>query len=528
MAETTANSLDAEVLEDFGHQLRNQLNAIVGAAGLLAATATSSDQRELASVVLTGSEQVAGLVDEVLDAELIRSDNFELALHPFNLRASAEACISRVSATAGSKGVTVVFRVAQDVPAVIIGDSRRVEQVLYSLLRLAVERTERGALDIELTSEPGAGTVRLHLTIRDPALAVPQAVIDAAVRGGISSAHLGPGDRLAALSLHTAKHIVEMMDGELTVARDPGDAANGAGAAAGAAPTRIDFSFLAVETSAGETGAQSLAGMQVLVAISDPTERRVLSLQTELWGAPSTSADPSEIGALVAAGRAYDVVLLEHRKPAVDGLAIAAILRTRRPPEELPIILIAAGTVGEEEVTAQDDGTVQATLPKPVTPQKLRDAMAQVGLRRVAVSAEAGPETEAPAVTLNVLVADDNQLNQNMLRRQISKLGHHVDVVANGREAVAAVEQHPYDALLMDVLMPEMDGFTAAAEICRRWSPSTRPRLIALTAMTAPGDEERCRKAGFDDYMSKPVHLDELAESLRAAAGWRAVPKIVS
>jgi CheY-like chemotaxis protein len=92
---------------------------------------------------------------------------------------------------------------------------------------------------------------------------------------------------------------------------------------------------------------------------------------------------------------------------------------------------------------------------------------------------------------------------------------------------VAAVEQHPYDALLMDVLMPEMDGLTAAAEICRRWSPSTRPRLIALTAMAAPGDEERCRKAGFDDYMSKPVHLDELAESLRAATGWRAVPKIV-
>ena len=532
MPETKTSSLDAEVLEDFGHQLRNQLNAIVGAAGLLAATATSSDQRELASVILTGSEQVAGLVDEVLDAELIRSDNFELALHPFNVRASAEACISRVSVTAASKGITIVFRVAQDVPAVIIGDSRRVEQVLYSLLRLAVERTERGALDVELTSEPGAGTVRLHLTIRDPALAIPQAVIDAAVLGGARSAQLGPGDRLAALSLHSAKHIVEMMDGELTVVRESGDGTNGAGAAAGAA-TRIDFTFLAIETSAGETGAQSLAGMQVLVAISDPTERRVLSLQTELWGAPSTSADPSEIGALVAAGRAYDVVLLEHRKPAVDGLAIAAILRTRRPPEELPIILIAAGTVGEEEVTAQDDGTVQATLPKPVTPQKLRDAMAQVGLRRAAGAAgasgaEAQPETEAPAVTLNVLVADDNQLNQNMLRRQISKLGHHVDVVSNGREAVAAVEQQPYDALLMDVLMPEMDGLTAAAEICRRWSPSTRPRLIALTAMTAPGDEERCRKAGFDDYMSKPVHLDELAESLRAAAGWRAVPRIVT
>src|ERR1700719_2620603 len=117
------HALDDEVLTDFGHQLRNQLNAIVGAAGLLSATATSSDQRELASVVLTGSEQLAGLVDEVLDSELIESGNFELALHPFNLRSSTEACLRRVSGSAASKGITITFRAADDAPAVIIGDS---------------------------------------------------------------------------------------------------------------------------------------------------------------------------------------------------------------------------------------------------------------------------------------------------------------------------------------------------------------------------------------------------------------------
>jgi CheY-like chemotaxis protein len=510
------SALDAEVLADVGHQLRNQLNAIVGAAGLLLETATSSDQRELASVVLTGAEQVSGLIDEVLDAELIQSDNFELALHPFNLRTSVEACIGRVSAGAAGKGLTIVLRIAENVPPLIVSDSRRIEQVLHSLLRLAVEHTGRGAIDVALSSEPSDGPLRLHITVRVPGLTLSQGVLDSVLEGVEPASGVAPGERLAILSLHVAKHIIEMMDGELTIGRD---SSNGAG-------PEIDFTFLAIETAAGEPGGRSLAGMQVLVAMSDPTERRVLALQTELWGAPSTAAEPSEIGALVAAGRAYDVVLLEHRKPAVDGLAIAAILRTRRGPDELPIILIAAGTVGEEEVLAQDSGTVQATLPKPVTPQKLRDAMAQVGLRRVVVPAPL-PEAEAPVVTLKVLVADDNQLNQNMLRRQIAKLGHQVDVVSNGRQAVEAVEQQPYDALLMDVLMPEMDGLTAAAEICRRWSPSTRPRLIALTAMAAPGDEERCRKAGFDDYMSKPVHLDELAESLRAAAGWRAVPKIV-
>jgi CheY-like chemotaxis protein len=148
--------------------------------------------------------------------------------------------------------------------------------------------------------------------------------------------------------------------------------------------------------------------------------------------------------------------------------------------------------------------------------------MAQVGAHQV-VAPEQHPEP-APGV-LKVLVAEDNALNQNTLRRLVSKLGHHVDVVANGREAVAAVAKEAYDAVLMDVLMPEMDGLQAAEAICRRWPRGTRPRLVALTAMAAPGDQERCLRAGFDDYMSKPIHLDELSETLTAAAGWRATPK---
>src|SRR5438067_6893010 len=513
---TSTHALDDEVLTDFGHQLRNQLNAIVAAAGLLSATATSSDQRELASIVLTGSEQLAGLVDEVLDSELIQSGSFELALHPCNLRSLAEAFLARVSATAAGKGISITFRAADDVPAVIIGDSRRLEQVRYALLRLAVERTDRGAIEVELTCEPNEGPLKLRVRIRDSGPAISARVLEAGLGETLAQTGLGPGERLAALSLHTAKHIVEMMDGTLDIRSTR---------AGGAAATEIEFTFLAVASEAIDATAQSLAGMQVLVIVADSTERRVLAMQAELWGAPSASAEPAEAPSLVAAGRAFDVALIEHRKPVMDGLALAATLRATRGPDELPIILIVAGAIGEEEVIAADNGLVQATLAKPVTPQKLHDVVAQVGRRRATVPPPAAAEVATPGVMLKILVADDNSLNQNMLRRQIAKLGHQVDVVSNGREAVDALGQHPYDALLMDVLMPVMDGLTAAADICRRWSPSTRPRLIALTAMSGPGDEERCRKAGFDDYMSKPVHLDELAESLRAAAGWRALPK---
>jgi CheY-like chemotaxis protein len=241
-----------------------------------------------------------------------------------------------------------------------------------------------------------------------------------------------------------------------------------------------------------------------------------------LWGAPpTTAATPAEALALVEAGHPFDVALIEHRRPEINGLAVSASFRALRGPEQLPIVLIAAVALGAEEAAAADSGLVQATLTKPVAPGKLHDVMAQVGARRAA--APAIHEEMVPGA-LAVLIADDNALNQNLLRRLVSKLGHKVDVVANGREAVSAVAQGPYDVVLMDVLMPEMDGLEAAEAICRRWPRGTRPRLIALTALAGPGDQERCIKAGFDDYMSKPVHLDELREAFKMAVGWRTGP----
>src|ERR1700687_3099179 len=147
------------------------------------------------------------------------------------------------------------------------------------------------------------------------------------------------------------------------------------------------------------------------------------------------------------------------------------------------MVLIAAVALGGEEAAAADSGLVQATLTKPVTPAKLHDVIAQVGARRAVAAAV--QEQVVPGA-LAVLIADDNALNQNLLRRLVSKLGHKVDVVANGREAVSAVAQGPYDVVLMDVLMPEMDGLEAAEAICRRWPRGTRPRLIALTALAGP------------------------------------------
>jgi len=509
--------LDAELLADFGHQVRNQLNAVVGAAGLLSTGATSSEERELASIVEIGAEQIARLVDDVLDASIIQSGEFELALHPFDVRASVETCIGLVADVAGAKGLDLSFQAAPDVPPVIVGDSRRLEQIVLSLLHGGIERTFRGGVGVELGVEDRGGLVALSFTIRDTGRGIPARIL----RGGLDGAtnprdHLEPGDRLAVLSLATTRRLVEMMDGELRVEQGGVEAGPDAG-------TSFEFTILAEVLPATVTTAQlTLESMRVLVVTADVTERRVIALQSEQWGATATPATPEEALAVVKAGHPFDIAVVEHRPPVIDGLALSTALRALKRADQLPIVLVAASMPGPEVAEAADSGVIQATLTKPVGARTLHDVMVQVGVHGApAAKPDVAPVVEVIPGALRVLIADDNALNQNLLKRLVVKLGHSVDVVSNGREAVAAVAQEPYDALLMDVLMPEMDGLAAAEAICRRWPRGSRPRLIALTAMAGPGDEERCLKAGFDDYMSKPVHLDELTEAFKAAAGYR-------
>src|SRR6202162_4243492 len=449
----------------------------------------------MASIVEIGAEQIARLVDDVLDAATIQSGAFELALHPFDVRSSVESCIGLVADAAGAKGLDLSFQAAPDVPSVIVGDSRRLEQIVLSLLHGGIERTYRGGVGVELGFEDRGGLVALSFTVRDTGRGIPARIL----RGGLDGVpnprdHLEPGDRLAVLSLATTKKLVAMMDGELRVEQGGVEAGLDAG-------TSFEFTILAEVLPASVTTAQlTLEAMRVLVVTAEPTERRVLALQSEQWGATATSATPDECLAVVQAGHPFDIAVVEHRPPDIDGLALSASLRALKRPDQLPIVLIAVAAPGPAVAGAGERGVVQVGVHGAAVPQ---------------------PAAEVAAGGLRILIADDNALNQNLLKRLVVKLGHSADVVSNGREAVAAVAQEPYDAVLMDVLMPEMDGLAAAEAICRRWPRGSRPRLTALTAMSGHGDEERCLKAGFDDYMSKPVHLDDLTEAFRAAAGYR-------
>jgi len=309
--------VDPELLADVGHILRNQLNAVVGAAGLLSAGAETSEERELAAIVEAGAEQVARIIDDVLDAVTMENGEFELALHPFDVRSTVESCLALVAEAAGAKSLDISFNVAPEVPNVAIGDSRRLEQILLTLLHSAVDRTYRGGIGVDLTSEDRGGLVALSFRIRDTGRGVPARIL----RGGLDGVtgrydRLEPGDRLAVLSLRTTKRLVELMDGELRVEQGGVEAGPDAG-------TTFAFTILAEALPGGVgTTLLTLEGMRVLVVAADPTEKRVLALQVEQWGATASSATPEEAQAAVQIGRPFDIALIEHRPPSIDGLEI--------------------------------------------------------------------------------------------------------------------------------------------------------------------------------------------------------------
>src|SRR3989441_5437277 len=263
-----------DLLGDFGHQLRNELNAIVSAAGMLSATATTSEQRELSAIVETGANRVARLLDDVLDSAVIQSGDFELALHPFDIRASVESCLGMVVEEAGAKSLDLSFRAEPDVPSIIVGDSRRIEQVMLALLHAGIERTERGGIGVELSSHPRGDLIELHFRVRDTGRGMPARILrrgfggDAAAEARLDE----PGDALAIVSLSISRRLVGMMDGQLSVEQGGVEA----GAAAGG-PRGFTLLTPAMHAPAA-VAPKTLEGMRGLVVAAQGTERRRVAL----------------------------------------------------------------------------------------------------------------------------------------------------------------------------------------------------------------------------------------------------------